>query len=128
VVPSTDRRLVRLADWWRKHDPDLYRIAVRLPPRNDVASPTKRPSPLLLLLNVHRPHVKPSRSSQLQGSEGSHTCLCSPNLTFPLPEQFLESRSPPKGAWAPSMTNLRSLRATGERAHDRDEDARSDEA
>jgi hypothetical protein len=30
VIPLTDRRLVRLADWWRKHDPDLYRIAVSL--------------------------------------------------------------------------------------------------
>src|SRR5262245_57787555 len=30
VIPSTDRRLVRLADWLREHDPDLYRIAVSL--------------------------------------------------------------------------------------------------
>jgi hypothetical protein len=30
VIPSTDRRLVRCADWMRKHDPDLYRIAVSL--------------------------------------------------------------------------------------------------
>jgi hypothetical protein len=30
VIPSTDRRLVRWADWARKHDPDLHRIAVNL--------------------------------------------------------------------------------------------------
>jgi hypothetical protein len=30
AIPSPDRRLVRLADWLRKHDPDAYRIAVSL--------------------------------------------------------------------------------------------------